>query len=250
MKIAICMWYDGNVYEHGDICREINRLYCAKYGYTLIKSSRRAYKNRPSTWERFPLLLAHIENYDYIVWIDADAFFYNSAPPLEKIIKHYEKDILLSADTDQYLKSDSVNAGFFILKNTKKVINILSKWAEDIELAQRFKEEVGAELQHWEEDQAIIRGFLRYNIDGMRDLAKVLPYMELQHFHLCEYTILKRNGILPYVFHAAGRSSQFTYHVSKSYLQEIIGNPLNPFMVDNFQDRPHPLGPLHIGDQT
>jgi hypothetical protein len=148
------------------------------------------------------------------VWIDADAFFYNSAPPLEDIINHYEKDILLSADPDRYLKSDSVNAGFFILKNTKQVINILTKWAGDMELAQRFQQELGVELEHWQEDQAMIRGFIRYNIDDIRDFAKVLPYMELQHFQLHEYAILKRNGILPYVFHAAGRSSQFTMYVN------------------------------------
>tara|TARA_R110001583_G_scaffold103163_14_gene250318 strand:+ start:5521 stop:6294 length:774 start_codon:yes stop_codon:yes gene_type:complete len=241
MKIAICMWYDGHVSEYGDICREINRLYCEKHGYILIKSSRRAYKNRPSSWERFPLLLGHIENYDYVVWIDADAFFYNSAPPLEKIINHYKKDILLSADGDRYLKSDSVNSGFFILKNTKQVISILTKWVNNEELAKRFKEEVGPELEHWIEDQAMIRGSLRYNIDGIQDFAKVLPYMELQHFQLHEYAILKRHGILPYVFHAAGRTPSFRYHVSKLYLQEIIGNPLSPFVVDNFQDRP-PLG--------
>lgn len=250
MKIAICMWYDGYASEYGDICREINRLYCEKHGYILIKSSRRVYKNRPSTWERFPLLLGHIENYDYVVWIDADAFFYNCAPPLEEIINHYKKDILLSADVDRYLKSDSVNAGFFILKNTKQVINILTKWAKDTELAQRFKGEVGVELEHWEEDQAMIRGFLRYNIDGIRDLAKVLPYMELQHFQLCEYAILKKHGILPYVFHAAGRTPHFRYHVSKSYLQEIIGNPLSPFVVDNFQDRPPLSLRLHQSDQS
>ena len=238
MKIAVCMWYDAHAAEYGDICREINRIYCEKHGYILIKSSRRAYKNRPATWERFPLLLKYIENYDYMVWIDADAFFYNSAPPLEDIINHYEKDILLSADVDKYLKSDSVNAGFFILKNTKKVINILTRWAKDVELAKIFQKEVGAELEYWAEDQAMIRGSLRYNIDGIRDFTKVLPYLELQHYQLSEYAILKRHGILPYVFHAAGRSPNFRYHVSKSYLQEIIGNPLNPFIVDNFQDRP------------
>ena len=248
MKIAVLMWYDQHVAHYGDICLEINRLYCQKHGYELIRSNKRTYNDRHPTWERFPLLLKHIENYDYVVWIDADAFFYNSAPPLEEIINHYKKDILLSADADTYLTPDSVNAGFFILKNTKQVISILNKWAYDGELAKRFKDEKTG-IQNWVEDQAMIRGFLRYNIDGIRDLAKVLPYMELQHFQLNEYLTLKKHGILPYVFHAAGKIPSLRYYISKSYLQEIQGNPLSPFVVDNFQDQPILDLHLHQRDQ-
>ena len=250
MKIAVLMWYNQHVAHYGDICLEINRLYCQKHGYELIRSSKRTYKDRPPTWERFPLLLKHIENYDYVVWIDADAFFYNSAPPLEEIINHYEKDILLSADVDTYLVPNSVNAGVFVLKNTKKVISLLNKWAFDEELANRFLNEKAPETQHWIEDQAMIRGCLKYNVDDMQSITKVLPYMELQHFNLHEFPILKRHNILPYVFHTAGKIPSFRYYISKSYLQEIQGNPLSPFVVDNFQDRPILDLRLHQRDQA
>lgn len=51
--------------------------------------------------------------------------------------------------------------------------------------------EVRAEDGWWDQDQAMIRGSLRYNIDGMQEITKVLDYMELQHFHIYEYPILK-----------------------------------------------------------
>tara|TARA_Y100001973_G_C5122336_1_gene293411 strand:- start:95 stop:850 length:756 start_codon:yes stop_codon:yes gene_type:complete len=238
MKIGVFMWYDGNVAQYGDICWAINQLYCEKHGYTLTKSNKRTYKDRPPTWERFPLLLNHIENFDYVMWIDADAFFYNCAPPLEDLINHYEKDILLSMDVEAHLTPENINAGVFILKNTKQVINILSRWVNDKELADRFMSETGPEIGWWLEDQAMIRGSLRYNIDGMQEITEVLPYMELQHFNLYEYPILKKHNILPYVFHSAGKGSVTRYHIAKSYLQEIRGNPLSPFSYDNLRDKP------------
>ena len=237
MKIAIIMHYDRQVAQFGDISSEINKMYCLKHGYSFITSNEITYKNRPVVWERFPILLKHIKNFDYVVWIDADAFFYNCSPPLEEIINRYNKDILFSADVDRNLASDSVNAGFFILKNTTEVINILNRWAYDGELANRFMNEVGPELEYWIEDQAMIRGCLRYNIDNIRSISKVLPYMELQHFHLHEYEILKRHNILPYVYHAAGKNHIYRYHVCKLYLEEISGNPLSPFLRNKFQDR-------------
>ena len=238
MKIAVLMWYDGNVSEYGDIYLEINKAYCNKHNYDIIKSNRRTYKDRTPTWERFPLLLSYIEKYDYVVWIDADAFFYQSAPPLEDIINRYEKDILLSMDVDGHLVPDAINAGVFILKNTEQVVSILTKWANDDRLMHRFMNEVRAEDGWWDQDQAMIRGSLRYNIDGMQEITKVLDYMELQHFHIYEYPILKRHNILPYVFHAAGRGPIPRYYIAKSYLQEIRGNPLSPFSFDNLRDEP------------
>ena len=238
MKIAVLTWYDNNISEYGNIYLEINKLYCAQHDYDLIKTNRRFYKDKPATWERFPHLLNFIEKYDYVVWIDADAFFYYSAPPLEEIINRYQKDILLSADADTYLVPDSVNAGVFVLKNTKKVISLLNKWAFDEELANRFLNEKAPETQYWIEDQAMIRGCLKYNVDDMQSITKVLPYMELQHFNLCEFPILKRHNILPYVFHAAGRGSSFRYYISKTYLQEILKNPFSPFVCDKLEDKP------------
>ena len=82
-NIAVLMWYDDHVKNYGDNCYKINKVYCQKHGYDLIKSSDRFYKDRNPHWERFPLILDHINSYDYVVWIDADAFFYNISPPIK-----------------------------------------------------------------------------------------------------------------------------------------------------------------------
>ena len=103
MKIAVLMWYDGEFESYGDNCYKINKVYCDKYGYDLIKSSERVYDSvslpfRKAHWERYPLILKHIKNYDYVVWIDADAFFYNISPPIIDLINKYKKQNKIKAD--------------------------------------------------------------------------------------------------------------------------------------------------------
>lgn len=38
LEIGIFMWYDNNIKEYAEINYKINKIYCDKYGYTLIKS--------------------------------------------------------------------------------------------------------------------------------------------------------------------------------------------------------------------
>ncbi len=98
MNIGVLMWYNDNIKKYADNFYKINQIYCEKHNYTLIKSSTRTYKDRNPHWERFPLLLKHIKDYDYVMWIDADAHFYVDALPLEILINKYNKDIILSED--------------------------------------------------------------------------------------------------------------------------------------------------------
>ena len=51
------MWYDENISHYGDINFKINKLYCDKYNYNIIKSSERLIPKRSAHWERIPLLL-------------------------------------------------------------------------------------------------------------------------------------------------------------------------------------------------
>ena len=76
MKIAVCMFYDDNIKEYSDITRSINDIYCRKHGIDLIVSKTARKSERKPHWERIYLILVHLSNYDYMVWIDSDAFFY------------------------------------------------------------------------------------------------------------------------------------------------------------------------------
>ena len=117
------MWYDGKFKSYGDNCYKINKVYCDKYGYDLIKSSDRFYKTRSCHWERYPFILKHINNYDYIVWIDSDAFFYNISPPITDLINKYKKEIIFGEDEIKF-NPPAINTGVAVFKNTGEVISI------------------------------------------------------------------------------------------------------------------------------
>ena len=108
------MWFDG-VYgkRFANASHAINKIYCDKHGYDLIYTdtpSGNDFRNEPP-WEKVPMLLGHIANYDYIVWIDADAHFYVDKGPIEDIINLYsDKDLILSQDhpSDSHKKIEGV----------------------------------------------------------------------------------------------------------------------------------------------
>ena len=230
MKIAVLMWFDDPISHYGRNCYKINKAYCDKYNYNIIKSSDRTYADkhysavppRSPHWERFPLILRNIEKYDYVFWIDADAFFYFDSPRIEKIINEYDnKEILFSADHSQ-LSPPAINSGVLILKNTRRVIDIVKKWAYSEDLKNKY---CGYKYQNgflcpkinWIEDQGLIRGFVKDNVDGINEISKLLPYSELQHYNVSERTALSKLKNKPYIFHLAGRHED-RFIESKKYL--------------------------------
>jgi len=240
MKIAVLMWFDDPVSYYGRNCYKINKAYCDKYNYDLIKSSVRTYGDkhynatppRNPHWERFPLILRHIEKYDYVFWIDADAFFYFDSPCIEKIINEYDnKEILFSADHSQ-LSPPAINSGVLILKNTRRVIDIVKKWAYSEDLKNKY---CGYKYQNgflcpkinWIEDQGLIRGFVKDNVDGINSISKIIPYLRLQHYLPEEKKAMVNLKNQPYIMHFAGRPD-IRYKESRNYLRLLQKKGLVP----------------------
>ena len=76
-------------------------------------------------------LLQHIEDYDYIVWMDLDVAIIKVEIKLESIINaHPEKQIYYCKDplTGRKDIARPLNAGVLIFKNCQKSIDILKKW--------------------------------------------------------------------------------------------------------------------------
>ena len=86
MKICVLMFYNDEIEDYGIINYKINKLYCDKYNLDLILSNEVKYNDRNVCWEKYPLLLEHINNYDYLIWVDADAFFYYDSNNIVDII--------------------------------------------------------------------------------------------------------------------------------------------------------------------
>ena len=130
MKLGVVMFYDENIKSYGEINYYINKKYCEKYYIELILATNKKYNNRHPAWERLPLLLDNIVNYDYLIWIDADAFFYGDVNNItDFIIEKSVYNFIFSND----IGDNNINTGIFIVKNNQYSIDFLKKWAYDEE---------------------------------------------------------------------------------------------------------------------
>jgi hypothetical protein len=200
------MWYDSKIASYGDINYKINKIYCEKHNFDLICSNKKKYKHRHSAWERLPLILEHIEKYDYIIWIDADAFFYIDSANICNIIeKNMDKNFIFSND----IGNKNINTGLMIIKNCTYCIDFIKIWA--------YSEELYKQNPHkawW--DQGVLIDMINKNISDIKNNCIFHDYGILQEFNLDE------NPESPaLVVHLAGRNESKRVDVSTTYYKRI-----------------------------
>jgi Nucleotide-diphospho-sugar transferase len=211
MNVCLVMFYDDRIKKYGDVNYEINKKYCEKYRINLIHSSEKKLKKH-SMWERIPLLLEHIKNHDYIIWIDADAYFYYDSDNIcEEIMKYLDYDFIFSHDIRKNKKGVDINSGFFIVKNSEYSIDFLKKWLDDNQLHKNNP-------YPWWPDQGVLIYMYNKNIMNIQEKSVILNYGVLQHFRKEELNKLPN---IPYVHHVPNRSTEVRYNISKKYLDEI-----------------------------
>lgn len=234
-KIGAFMWYDDNIKEYAEINYKINKIYCEKYGYTLIKSNERLYSERKPHWERIPLLLKYIDEFDYLIWIDADAHFFIDSPPITNIIDQYP-DTSLFFSEDQCCKNikftSQLNSGVFIIKNCQYSKNFLHKWGYDNELFNLYNGNYG-----WN-DQAILVKMYDKNIDNIVDNMVIIKYGVLQYFDKEFKLPLKLFGLTNkgFIFHMAGyKTDKRKQHSNEYYETNVVRYKYQKFINSKIQ---------------
>jgi hypothetical protein len=206
MNIGVVMFYDDSIKNYGDINYNINKLYCEKYNLKIILSNEKKYNNRHPAWERLPLLLDNISKFDYLIWIDADAFFYIDSTNIVDIINNNSNvNFIFSTD----IGYNNVNTGIFIVKNSQYSIDFLTKWAYDEELYNN-----NPHSQWW--DQGVLILMFNNNVLNITNNYIQLDYGVLQHFYENDKIDNKT-----YIHHLAGRDNNTRYETSKRYFDRI-----------------------------
>ena len=210
MKFCILMWYDETIASYGDINYEINKIYCHKNNIELIRCNERRRSNRHPAWERIPLILKYLNDYDYVMWIDADAFFYNDANNIVDIINDNRNyNFIFSND----IGNNNINTGVYIVKNSQYSIDFLIRWLYDEDLYKNNH------YPHWW-DQGVLIEMFNQNILDIKNNCIIFDYGVLQHFF--EGEILPNKS---FIFHLAGQSREIRIHHSLNYIKKI--NMLN-----------------------
>jgi len=240
------MWYDKAHKKFGDINYKINKAYCDKHGYDIIRDSSRRMPNRKAHFERIALIKEHLPQYEYAIWIDADAYFHIDSPPIHLAINDYaEFDFILSNDVDRCaeeickgLGREKINSGFFIAKSTDYSMEILDLWGFDNDLYERGYRQL--------EDQGVLRKLYEYNVSEFQKHSVLLPYGFLQLFgakqdpldHQLPFTnehgelifvrslpdklLSKYNMKKPYIKHMAGTEEDERINTSTDYYNHHI----------------------------
>jgi hypothetical protein len=199
------MFYDDKIKNYGEINYEINKKYCDKYNFKIISSNEKKYNDRHCAWERLPLLLEHISNFDYLIWIDADAFFHYEATNIMDIINdNITVDFIFSND----IENTNINTGIIIVKNSQYSIDFLTKWAYDEKLFEN-----NSYPCWW--DQGVLIDMFNQNILNIREHSFTYDYGVLQHFYLNDK--LDKT----YIFHLTGINNETRYLASTKYFNEI-----------------------------
>ena len=95
---------------------ENKRAYAAHHGYELVEFEARTTPERPAPWSKLLALSEHLEDFDWLLYVDGDALFANPAVCLESLVDG-DYDLVLAEDWGGY------NTGVFLVRN--------SAWARD-----------------------------------------------------------------------------------------------------------------------
>jgi hypothetical protein len=120
-KIKIISAFDENMRGLSDLSFSSVEKFCKKQG---VDCERFLIENfeRPAPWFKILLLINQLKdnNYDYIMWIDADACINNLDFDITNILQDH-KSFYISRDFNNF------NSGVFIVKNTPFITDLLHK---------------------------------------------------------------------------------------------------------------------------
>jgi len=123
MKIAITTLYTPEIADFSKEAVKNFRMYCDLHGYDLFVYDKTIKEGLRGNWCKPKVLLNHIKDYDYVVWLDSDIAILDINRKLEDIIEPHNDKLFIATDD---MGAWHINNGFMIFKNTKYIQDMLS----------------------------------------------------------------------------------------------------------------------------
>lgn len=169
MKIAVATLAIGDAYKNGvRLFQKSLEEYCNKRCYDLLNDISVFDGKREPLWYKVLLIESNLQNYDYIVWIDADIMIMDFTVRLEDLIVNYmkNKDMMLAVDI-----GNEINTGVWFIKNSTISRYILSAIYSNSELCGNFHE------------QGVLNKLYEKNIMFIQDNIMIIPKEENRIFN-------------------------------------------------------------------
>lgn len=131
MKIGILSMSDSRYAPVSSITGPVNQRYANEHGYTFWGESLPVEKDWAETvWKKIPILRRWLSDFDWLMWIDADAMVMDQEMKLEVIIEHCWKNtnLIICRDYRQSGRAGDtgINCGAFLLRNCEWSHHFLS----------------------------------------------------------------------------------------------------------------------------
>ena len=136
MKVLIYTVSFGNKPEYIEASVSINKRYAESHGYDFEEFILPKDFSRNPAWGRVWFLMKNIPDYDYVMYIDGDAFFVDHSMSLARLTEFMSDETTCALFArDQILKNkifhhDRANAGVFIFSNKNEGEAIAKSWWE------------------------------------------------------------------------------------------------------------------------
>ena len=141
-KFALTTMYTNNIKSYSEISTKNKDWYARKYDMDLIVTKERLSDRHPA-WDKIQCVLNAMNNsnYDYIIWMDADAIFLTDEIDFNTIVNIYpDKNFIVCNDpccpgsslditTDYNCLQNLhiINTGVFIIKNNNEMKELFTK---------------------------------------------------------------------------------------------------------------------------
>jgi hypothetical protein len=122
MKIAVTTLYTPEIADFSEEAVKNFRMYCDLHGYDLFAYGKSLKQDLRGNWCKPKVLLNHIKDYDYVVWLDSDIAILDINRKLEDIIEPHKDKLFIATDD---MGAWHINNGFMIFKNTKYIQDML-----------------------------------------------------------------------------------------------------------------------------
>lgn len=207
-KIAVVMFFTLD-YQIGFYTMSINKKYCEKnkYDFFVFHDIPNNLKNKHPAWYKLYYIQKVFQehNYEYVMWIDGDAFFCNSNLRIENYINS-EKDFIIGRDPGYdfehfYKNKHIVNSGVFILKNSKWS----RKFIDNLLTNKKFYK--WNLKKNWE--QEAIRESISENYDNICKQIQIIENTNFNNNTNDVVNYVKRGG---YIIHLTNFMGKFKNH--------------------------------------
>lgn len=124
MKIAIVQIYNDKIKSYAQYSQLVNSIYAIQHNYEYISWNYDLVPEEYSVFYNKILAICEVlksnMNFDWVLYLDADAIITNNQIGIEEIIRRHEnKEIIMGKD------ANGANNGVILVKNTTKMLNFL-----------------------------------------------------------------------------------------------------------------------------